>query len=295
MGKVIYIDKDGNALFADKDIKKQIATIRQQTATIGTQKVIKPPKIAKRKEVNNPLTEEHRDEVRYLVSLWVDTSKNAKSKRYHVGYPQAWSNLYCYGLSNEVNGIEQIEESEYVQCKKYLNIKIRIAVSNLPKGKELDTPEIRHRTIGAIHARCKQLGITDEVRKAYQLYHYGKESLSDPDFSMDELQQFYRKLMGPNPKLTIKKKTTQQQREAVLQRLLGRIEGEAASSGKEINLSCLDYSRNEIEKLLNEMEPELFRAGFDGFWSKQKLCHLKHGVDSEKKTKSTTSRSQIRQ
>ena len=294
MSDVISL-KTGKPFVADKVIKKQTATIRQQTATIGMQKAIKPPKIAKRKEVNNPLTEEHRDEINYLIRLWVDTTKQAKSKRYHIEYWQANMNLWTYGLNNEVNGIEQIEESEYEKCRKYLNQKIRVAVSRLPKGKELDVPEIRHRTIGAIHARCKQLGITDEVRKAYQLYHYGKESLSDPDFSMDELQQFYRKLLGPNPKLTIKKKTTQQQREAVLQRLLGRIEGEATSSGKEINLSCLDYSRNEIEKLLNEMEPDLFRAGFDGFWSKQKLCHLKHGVDSEKKTKSTTSRSQIRQ
>ena len=107
--------------------------IKKQTAIIGVQKVIKQKKEPKRKEVNNPLTEEHRNDINYLVRYWSDTSKQAMSKKNHIEYWQAWNNLYSYGLNDEVNGIEQIEESEYPQCQSYLNQRIRIAESKVPK------------------------------------------------------------------------------------------------------------------------------------------------------------------
>lgn len=142
MGDVISL-KTGKPFVAEKVIKKQtVKIVKTQTIeNLGTQKIVRK-KIPKRTTVNNPLTEEHRDELNYLVRDWVNKSKQAKHQRYHIDFPQAWSNLYSFCLKNEVNGIEQIEESEYLQCKSYLNERIRIGESRVPKKYFLETLNI---------------------------------------------------------------------------------------------------------------------------------------------------------
>lgn len=142
MGDVISL-KTGKPFVAEKVIKKQtVKIVKTQTIeNLGTQKIVRK-KIPKRTTVNNPLTEEHRDELNYLVKHWASTSKQAKNKKHHIDFPQAWGNLYSFCLKNEVNGIEQIEESEYLQCVSYLNQKIRIVESRVPKKYFLETLNI---------------------------------------------------------------------------------------------------------------------------------------------------------
>lgn len=247
----------------------------------GVVKYSPPPKERKRKVVKNRLTQEHRAEIDYLVKRWVIISQEAKIERYRYNYGQAYKYLFTYGLDGAVNGIDQIEENEYEQCKNYLNQHIRIAESRMPKGMAFGDSKWRNRILGQIHARCKTLGCSEEKRKRYQLDRFEKESLAD--FTEDELVEMRNYVMGDNPTFIFKKKACviQQDRENALLRLVGALEADAKAEAQIFNSHLLPFSKRKMMEKLKQQDPALF-AGmsedqFNKFWSKQQVCKLKPG------------------
>lgn len=265
----------GNPKIAPKIIKKQIATI-------GVQRVIKPPKKKKRKNVECELTEEHLTELNYLIRLWVETSKKAINRRDHIDYGGAKTLLWRYGLDNKINGMDQIEDSEFDQAKAYLNQKIKIAERKIPKHKAFGDSQWRNKTLGAIHARCNNLGVSDETRKAYQLARFGKDSLAH--FTDDQLEEMYNYVMIGTPKFTIPRgqaKSLQNERENALRVLIGVLEANAKAKGQYFEPMKLPLSKADMLGLLKQREPALFglmsEEPFNKFWSKQQVCKLKSG------------------
>lgn len=269
--------------------KQQVKILKRQTVeNLGTQRIYKK-KIPKREHVECPLTEDHRNEINYLVRSWAELSQKAKSKRHHIAYGQAYCNLWDYGLDGAVNGIEQIEESEYQRCKVYLNQKIMIATRRAIKDGLVDSSEIKNRLIGSIKSRYKNLNFSDEQQEVYHRYRFKKDSLSD--FLLDELQELYNFVMSKNPKFIIPKEDVQlmqKDREQALLMLLGDLEQQAKKEGHIFDLKRFTYrTKEEMFRLLEERQPHLFGCSHGQlltFWSKQKICKCVSGARPKKPT-----------
>lgn len=242
-------------------------------------KIIKPKEPPKRTDVKNPLTNEQIKELDSMVNEWTATS-NLSKKPMHFG--QGWNKIFYKCLDGEVNGKKQIEQTEYEKVKSFIQQKIMILENAGSKRIMRRKEGYRNKRIGSIQARCKELSIQPEKRKAYQLYRYGKDSLVD--FSDDELDDFYGYVIRGTPKFTIPQpnaQETQQDRENALRVLLGVFEEKAKANGQQFNSQRLNNSKTEMLNLLAEREPDLFKGlseeGFNKFWSKQKICKLKPG------------------
>lgn len=271
-------DTDNIIQFSDKAkttfVKTDKAYVKAEKVTVSTPK--QPPK---RTDVKNPLTKEHRKEIRDLITEWVTTSNLAKKP---IDHKKAYSLLYNDGLENEVNGIEQIEESEFEQCKHYIKQRI-MTLESVGAGRVMRRKsDWQTKRIKAIHARCGELGISEEQRKAYQLARFGKNSLVD--FTDDELSEFYSYVMNGNPKFIMPKeqaKSIQQDRENALRVLLGFLEAKAKAQRQAFNPQRLNLTKPDIHKLLEQQNPDLFcnmsEEQFSKFWSKQQVCKLKPG------------------
>lgn len=256
--------------------------MKRQNAVIGIQKYTRPPKEKIRKKVERKLTEENRKELDYLLNQWSEISRKAKSKKDHISYAYARTLLFQYGLDGKVNGMDQIEDLEFNQAKAYLLERIKIAEKKVPKTKLFNDSEFRKKTIAAIHARCRNLAVSDETRKAYQLARFGKESLTD--FTNDELQEMYNYAMQGTPKFTIpraKARTIQQDRENALRVLIGVMEANGKAKEQIFNPQRLPCSKLDMLALLKQRDTNLFgdmsEDQFNKFWSKQQVCKLKPG------------------
>lgn len=261
--------------------KAKLISVKTDKAYIAAEKVTvsrkkEPPK---RTDVKTPLTKEHREELRKLVNDWVTTSNLAKKP---LDYGKAYTKLYADGLNGEVNGIDQIEESEFEQCRRYIQQRIKI-LETVGDGRVIRRKsEWRRDRIGKIHVVCKTLGVSDETRKAYQLARYGKDSLAD--FTNDDLEDFYGYVIRGTPKFTtprVQVQSIQQDRENALRVLIGVMEANAKAKGQIFNPQRLPYSKRDMLDLLKQREPALFARmsedPFNKFWSKQSVCKLKPG------------------
>lgn len=265
--------------------KAKLVSVKTDKAYVAAEKVTvsrkkEPPK---RTDVKTPLTNEHRKELIELVNSWVATSNLAKKP---ISYPKAYSLIYQDALRGEVNGINQIEESEFEICRKYIQQRIRIleTVGNQRvMRRKLDWRRTR---ISAIHARLSELikqgKVTEQRRKEYQLDRYEKESVAD--FSDDELEDYRIYLMQKNPKFTIpleKIKAIQQDRENALRVLIGVMEANAKAKGQIFTPQRLNCPKSDMMEMLKQREPALFSGmsedQFNKFWTKQSVCKLKPG------------------
>ena len=272
--KIIPFPNHPNTVF----VKSEKTYVRSKKTEVINEK--EPPK---RTDVKNPLTKEHRKELRELINDWVTTSNLAKKP---LDYGKAYTKLYSDGLQGEVNGIEQIEESEFEHCRKYIKERIRILETIGNQRIIRRKSDWRNDRIKAIHARCKELGVSDEARKAYQLERFGKASLAD--LTDDELQEMYNYVMMGTPKFTSSRaqvKNIQQARENALRVLVGFLEADYKSKNKSFDPGKLAVPKRKMFELLKQREPDLFRGEngdmsddeFNKFWSKQQLCKLKSG------------------
>ncbi len=240
--------------------------------------VVKEKELPKRIKVENPLTKQHREELNYWINEWVTTSNLAKKP---IAYGKAYNKLYADGLDGEVNGIGQIEQSEFQQCVSFIQQRIRVLETVGNKRVMRRKADYRSSRITAIHTRCKELGVSDETRKAYQLYRFKKGSMKD--FTDDELEEYYGYVMRGTPRFFIPKKaapSVQKDRESALLILLGILEGEAISKGRQFNRQALSYRKEEMLNLLEQREPDLFDISldtFNEFWDMQKHCKARSG------------------
>lgn len=266
--------------------KAKLISVKTDKAYVAAEKVTvsrkkEPPN---RTDVKTPLTNEHREELRNLVNDWVTTSNLAKKPLNHA---KAYTKLYADGLNGEVNGIEQIEESEFEQCRRYLQQRIKILETVGDSRVIRRKSEWRRDRIGKIHSICKTLGVSDETRKAYQLARYGKDSLAD--FTDDELEDFYRYVIHGTPKFKMPRaqaKTIQQDRENALRVLIGVLEANAKEKEQIFNPFKLTITKDEMRELLIRRNRDLFIGDdgneisidqFNDFWKAQKICKCKSG------------------
>lgn len=276
----------------DSDNSKKF-TVQSKTAFIKSDKtyirsnrvnVVKEKDPPKRTEVTTPLTKEHRYELRELVNDWVTTSNLAKKP---LDYGKAYVKLYADGLHGEVNGIEQIEDSEFEQCRTYIRQRIMIleAVGNQRVIRRKS--DWRKTRISTIHARISELikqgNVTEERRKEYQSYRYGHESVAD--FSDDDLEDYRSYLMSKNPKFTTPREKTQsiqQIRENALRVLMGVLEANTNPEDGCFNPKKLTISKPDMLKLLENRHPDLFGGmsidEFNNFWKKQQILKCKVGT-----------------
>lgn len=254
--------------------KSEKAYVRTNELKVSVSK--QPPK---RTEVKSPLTKEQSSKLNYWINEWVTTSNLAKKS---ITYSKAWTLLYADGLDGEVNGIKQIEQSEFQQCVSYIQQRIRILETVGNKRVMRRKTDHRGSRIKGIHARCKELGVSDEARKAYQLHRFKKGSMKD--FTDDELEEYYGYIMHGTPKFFIPKKavkSVQQDRETVLLVLLGILEGGAIAKGQQFNRMALSQSKGEMLAMLEQRDPALFNLSLDQFgkfWDEQKHCKCRKGA-----------------
>lgn len=262
-------------------LKAKTVFTKSEKAYVSTNevKISNPKPPPKRIEVNNPLTKQQRTELQDWITEWVTTSNLAKKP---ISYGAARTRLYEDGLQGEVNGVEQIDQSELPTCISYIKQRIRILETVGNKRVMIRKGDYRNGRISAIHARCKELGVSDEIRKAYQLYKY--EKISMKDFPDDELDHYYSYVMHGTPKFFIPKKavqSVQQDRENALLVLLGVLEGEAIEKGQQFNRLALSQSKEEMLAMLEQRDPALFNevelGTFEEFWKKQKHCKCRKG------------------
>jgi hypothetical protein len=247
-------------------------------------KVTKEKEPPKRTTVKQPLTDAQRAKLKEKITDWITTSNVAKKP---MQYSQAWGKLYndIDALGGAVNGITQIEQDEFPLCIEYINQKIAIIMSN--KSVRNKYSGNRKKYISSIQARCKELGVSDETRKAYMLAKYGKDSLAESaanPFTNDELYDFYQYVMG-NPKFSppkIEMAGTHELREKALARFIDGYAADMAGRGIEIDRQALRYpgGKKAIFEALQQQEPTLFDAdmtlsAFDKFWLKQRVCKAK--------------------
>lgn len=151
---------------------------------------------------------------------------------------------------------------------------------------------IQNRTLklDEAHKRLKALGVSEETRRAYQLFQYGYDSMAyfdveeladyckflnqeNPDFNSYETHQ---ELEEPkNPKLN-----TQQKREAILEQWLT----EKEKSDPTFDRWLMPYSTDDIYRILRTID-KLFMVSDDTlrkFWNDKKNCDLKKGCKPNK-------------
>ena len=189
--------------------------------------------------------------------------------------------LYDDGLLGAVNGIEQIEQTEFEQCLKFINQRIMITQSG-SKGAIRELSDWRKKRIGIIQGECKKKGISTEIRKAFMLDKWGKDSLTE--LTDDELHDFYSLVKRKNfnwkvPMFEIQ--GTQEQREKSLNLLLAELEEKGDFDRNNITIRKPDFLAMLVQRdrtlwTDNDKNP-IAETTFNRFLTKAKLCKFKAG------------------
>lgn len=227
------------------------------------------------------ITPGHKADLHVLVKAWLNLAviryplRSQKSLNGEI-----WKKLNGQAKSAGRNGVSSI--NEYPDCdfergKKFLEQQIAILNGNATVRKK--SPDWSKQRIGHIQARCKKLGIPDEIRKKYQKERFGKDSLAD--FNREQLEEMYQYVQQDSPSFDTKRvnaKNTQQQRENELDVLLRTLRVKNAWFSIP---EPLPFDKAEMRRMLEDQAPRLFEglsdSAFNGFWNKQKLCSLKRG------------------
>jgi hypothetical protein len=251
-----------------------------KTNKLSVQKVKEPPK---RTNVIKPLSTEKRKEIRDLINDFVTTSNLARKPIMHG---KAYGKLYEIALKGDVNGIEQIEDSEFETCTSWLKQQIMILENSDTAGATKKKSDWRRKRITNIQTRCKKAGVTDERRRAYLSARFGHESLSLLDD--DELEECYG-YAQKNPSWTPPKYETpgtQQQREKALGLLLDELEQNANAAGSVFDRHNITLGKGVVLSMLAQRDRTLFcdndgnpiaETTFSRFLTKAKMCKFKAG------------------
>ncbi|MDD5272596.1 MAG: hypothetical protein PHU14_07750 [Methylovulum sp.] len=227
------------------------------------------------------ITPGHKADLKVLVDELAELLKIKQPNKNH--YPFVRQRLNEQAKSAGKNGVTSIHEfpdCDFERAESYLKQWLG-ALKKDPTIRD-QSPSWRPNTIGAIHARCKELGIDDDTRKAYQKNRFGKESLSD--FDNDELGKMYAYVSRDNATFDVKHiknptkaVTVQHDREKVLAMLLGELN---ARNNGELNLEALPFSKEDMRRFLvdkNSLFDGLSDSQFGKFWTAQKLCKVRRG------------------
>lgn len=173
---------------------------RQTTVVSEVTKVVRRSAPPKRLNVEHPLSKEQRGELNALIKDWIDTRDRM---RHPLAYGKAWQALYNDCLLGKVAHLNEVEDSEFTACKRWIQEQIRIAESGNPTLAR-KAPDYMLRNQKYIHARCGALGWTESERHQYCLDRFGVESLNG--LSHSQTEQFKQHMAGDNPSRTFKKR-----------------------------------------------------------------------------------------
>lgn len=255
-------------------IESKLQTLKvkadKTNVTTSVLNVTKTPVPPKRIEVRNPLTNEHRKELRGLITEWVNSALLAGKT---INHRAAYGKLFKEHLNGDVAHIKEIEEDEFSGCKAWIVQQTRIA-ENSNRTKARKNPRYANTLKNTIFAICKHLCISEDRRHEFQLARYKKKSLTE--FSFSELEDFVQYCRGDNPTFVHKERINaneQQTREKALSLWLDSLEAEARASGATFDRFRLGMNKLEIFERLQAREPTLFGAiafpTFETFWSKR--------------------------
>lgn len=273
------INQNQTATVVNINTPKTNITARRATMTAGVVNVRKQPAPPKRTSVTYPLNTEQRAELNELINDWVTTSNLVKRPLHHG---RAFSRLFNECLQGQVAHLNEIEASEFADCRNWIKQQIRIAEnSNLKQARR--KPDHTKRQIQTIQVRCKVLGVPDEVRKQYQRDRWGHESLTE--FSDSELEAFRQYVQQDNPSFRHKERINprdQELRDKALEILMDELEAVARQAQQPFDRHALRYTKTEIHDMLKARDRSLFsisEATFEDFWKKRAkgICALKSG------------------
>ncbi len=246
-----------------------------------TVKIINKRPRVKPLPVEGALTEGHKAEFAALIKQWVDLAKPKfprKTEQQLFSGIRARLNKKATSAGRfGVTSVHAYPECDFEKGKKFLKQEIAILYGSATVRKQ--APNFINACMGAIHKRCKELGVSDETRKAYQLARFGKDSLAN--FNQMELEEMLQYVKQPNPSFgveRVKAPDTQQNREKALAMLLGSLRVKHAWFAIP---EPLPFDKVEIRQMLEDQDIRLFEvlseSQFNRFWSTQKLCKLKRG------------------
>lgn len=239
--------------------------------------------------MDNRITVGHRAELHALVDDLVALQHMIEpSKTLDKLYKLAWVRAKSQAQSEGDCGVRKIEyfpDCDFEIAKHYLQLRIRILKNH--ESTWTENKSWRKERLEAIHARCENMQISNDQRKAYQLARFGKESLRD--FTNQELQQMFVYTFGRNPSFnpafirnecgdfeaetSVKPDDKQSQRECVLSESLTELQ----ANDPTIDINNLPYTQRKMREILQAKNFDLFNlavSSFTKFWSRQKLCIL---------------------
>lgn len=273
------IDQNQAATVVNINTRSTNISARRATMTAGVVNVRKQPAPPKRTSLICPLNTEQRTELKDLINEWVSTRNLMKRPLTHG---RAFTLLYTEHLHGQVAHLNEIEASEFAGCRNWINQQTRIAESYNPKQARRN-PNHTNTLLTRIHARCRNLGISNEVRKQYQLDRWGKESLTE--FSDSELEELRQYVQQDHPSFQYKEKIhhrDQELREKALAALIDELEAQAHHDKQPFDRDRLPYTKPDIRALLQQRDRSLFSISettFKDFWKKRRkgICGLKAG------------------
>jgi hypothetical protein len=230
---------------------------------------------------DDALTREHKAALYALRDKWVELKAiQAPTTKTSSLFSSINKRINQQAKSIGKNGVTSI--LEYPDCdfergEKFLRQQIAI-LNKAPKVVK-QSPTWRNGRIGSIRARCKELRIDNDTRKAYQWERFKCHSLAD--FNEKQLKAMYDHVFTRSPSFDvskIKSPDRQHKRENVLAMLLGELN---AKHGGALDMNALDYSIDDMFMFLTDKSSlfdGLSLATFKTFWKKQKICQCVRGV-----------------
>lgn len=259
-------------------VKSKKAYVKTEKLTVHKTK--EPPR---RTTVENPLTTEQKGIIKTLINDWITTSNLAKKS---LVYGSAFKRLYEDGLQGAVNGIEQIEQSEFDQCCFYIKQRIMMLENSDKSGVTRQKDDWRKKRVIAIQTKRRKAGVSDDKFRSYIEARWNVESIISLDD--DELEQCYRYAMQPKgatwepPKEVIP--NIQVMRERALEIWLSNQEQETPFFNRQDIF--IPGGKKSAELALYEQDRTLFgdsrgrmlgEDALKGFWRLQTLCRFRPG------------------
>ena len=136
------------------------------TPVVRVRRTITPPP--------NAVTPAQKLKLKEALYAWVDAHNTIKVRSRPLTHAAAWSRFY---KAFRLTSYAELPAARFTEALTWLQQR-RASIDTMNTGPKLD-PGWRHRTVGAIHARCKSHFNGQKVYQPYILKLFGASSLAD--------------------------------------------------------------------------------------------------------------------